>query len=103
MYCRKFCPAQWEHRCRRIELHGTATERYHAVGERYIFTRQIVDIAHHLRFGVISIKYMLLHELRGALKACNGLVYICGCDGDSGLTYCSSKQLYHARNFLCCC
>ncbi len=40
-----------------IQLHGARSERYHAVGKRYVAPFETLDVTHHLRLAVVLVEY----------------------------------------------
>ncbi len=59
MYVGEFRPSDRNHLAGRVQLHGARTERNHRVIERQILVLQLFQVAQHLVFGVVRIKYWM--------------------------------------------
>ena len=59
MYIHKFRPAEGQHLCRSIQLHGARTEGNHGVCQGDVLAVEALDVAHHLRLRVIFVEYLV--------------------------------------------
>ena len=57
-------PAQRHHFRRRVQLHRAAPQRDHAAVQRDVLGLQSVQVAHHLRLGVVGVEDWMRQECR---------------------------------------
>ena len=56
-------PGDGNHLRGRVQLHGAGTQGYHCVGQRQVLVLQPLEIAQHLGFGMVLVKYRVLKKV----------------------------------------
>lgn len=51
---------QRDHTCCRVELQGTAAQRYHTVDQRQVLGLEMMNVTEHLRLGVMGVENWVL-------------------------------------------
>ena len=65
----EFRPSERNHAGSTVQLHRTTAERNHRMHKAEILVLKVVDIAEHLRLGVMCVKHRVRQELRSAAQA----------------------------------